>query len=413
MKPISIALILGVLVLLVLAPGCMTHEERGEPAPVQTVSTDLTFLTENYPPFNYMEDGEARGILVDLLTAAFEEMGTPISPDQIQVRLWAYAYDRALSEENTAIFGTIRLPEREDDFKWAGPVISERKVIFAEKGADIAISGPADLNTYRIGVVQGDAATGILEEIGVDRDAIYSTGDVEGLIMMMEEDIIDLWCYGDLAGRHFSEVVTGDPDSFEVIYTLDSHDLYYAFNIDTPDSVVDAFQTALDTVRYAPDETGVTEYQRIVYRYVGVSSLVNPPVTAEEVTELVEFTAGEIQRDTSGTIARINAGEHPFWDSENRALYVFVYDTDLTIVAEADNPLLIGVNRKGKTDIAGTAYRDQIRKTALADGSGWVDYIWMIPEETGIYRKSAYFRLVEGSDGNQYIVVSGLYVPGT
>ncbi len=413
MKPTRIALILGMLVLLVLAPGCMTDEDTGDPGPAQTGSADLIFLTETYPPFNYMEDGIAKGISVDLLMAAFEEMGAPISPDQIQVRLWAYAYNKALSEKNTVIFSTVRLPEREDDFKWAGPIISERKVIFAEQGANIAISGPEDLNKYRIGVVQGDAATSLLEEIGVDPFALYPTGDVEGLIMMMEEDIIDLWCYGDLSGRHFSEAITGNPDYFEVIYTLESHDLYYAFNIETPDSVVDAFQMGLDNVRYAPDETGVTKYQRILYRYIGVSSLVDYPVTAEEVTDLVEFTSGEMQRDTPGTIARINAGEHPFWDSENRALYVFVYDTDLTIVAEADNPLLIGVNRKGKTDIAGTPYRDQIQEIALADGSGRVDYIWMIPEKTGIYRKSAYFRLVEGSDGDQYIVVSGLYKPAT
>lgn len=81
----------------------------------------------------------------------------------------------------------------------------------------------------------------------------------------------------------------------------------------------------------------------------------------------------------------------------------------MTIVAEADNPRLIGVNMGGKTDIAGTPFRDQITETALTEGSGWVDYIWMIPEKNGIYHKSAYFKLIEGSDTNQYIVISGLY----
>ncbi|HIH26510.1 MAG TPA: hypothetical protein HA256_00640, partial [Methanoregulaceae archaeon] len=53
----------------------------------------------------------------------------------------------------------------------------------------------------------------------------------------------------------------------------------------------------------------------------------------------------------------------------------------------------------------------QIVGEALDAGTGWVDYIWMIPEENGIYHKSAYFRLTEGSDGNQYIVASGMYLP--
>lgn len=34
-------------------------------------------------------------------------------------------------------------------------------------------------------------------------------------------------------------------------------------------------------------------------------------------------------------------------------------------------------------------------------------------EKKDIYRKSAYFRLVEEDNGNQYIVVNGLYIPGT
>ncbi|OPY44177.1 MAG: hypothetical protein A4E42_01082 [Methanoregulaceae archaeon PtaU1.Bin222] len=133
--------------------------------------------------------------------------------------------------------------------------------------------------------------------------------------------------------------------------------------------------------------------------------------TREQVTELVNLTAGAMEKDAPGTIARINAGEHPFWDRENRALYVFVYDTNVTIVAEADNPRLIGVNMKGKTDVAGTPFREQIVEKALAGGTGWVDYIWMIPDRNGVYSKSAYFRRVEGSDSATYIVASGMYTP--
>jgi polar amino acid transport system substrate-binding protein len=225
----------------------------------------------------------------------------------------------------------------------------------------------------------------------------------------MQEGGVDMWCYGDLAGRFFTERVTGDAGYFDIIYTLDTYDLYFAFNKNTPDSVVESFQAALDVLRHEPDPSGVAEYQRIVYRYMGVSCLPGPPVTAEQVKTLVNFTAEALEKDTPGTIGRINAGEHPFWNRDNRALYSFVYDTNVTIVAEADNPRLTGVNMKGKTDIAGTPFRDQIVTRALAERTGWVDYIWMIPEENGIYYKSAYFRLTEGSDNKQYIVVSGLY----
>ncbi len=415
MKPTGAVLILSMMVFAVLVPGCLSPAASnvGESEIVPEDSGELIFVTENYPPFNYVENGTVRGIAVDLLLEASRQTGSTVSAEDIRMLSWSDAYGTALSQNNTVLFATVRLPERENLFKWAGPLGSERMVIFANKDDAPTISGPEDLNDYRIGVVKDDAASSELLALGVNGSHLVATEDVPGLIALMQEGEIDLWCYGDLAGRYFTEKVTGDAGYFEIVHTLDMRDLYYAFNNETPDSIVEAFQAALDTLRYEPDPAGVTEYQRIVYRYTGVSCLSNPPVTADQVKGLVNFTAAAMENDTPGTLARINAGEHPFWDAENRALYVFVYDTNTTIVAEADNPRLVGVNMKGKTDIAGTPFRDLITQKALTEGTGWVDYIWMIPEKNGIYYKSAYFQPVEGSDGNRYIVISGMYTPST
>ncbi|MDO9540600.1 MAG: transporter substrate-binding domain-containing protein [Methanocalculus sp.] len=391
----------------VFAAGCTTPEENVVPSPIGV--EELTFVTEEYPPFNYIEDGVVKGISVDILLGALEEMGTPVSGDQILVLPWHIAYDTALSEKNTVLLTIVRSPEREELFKWAGPFVSIAFVLFGDVHEGVTISTPDDLKKYRIGVVKDDYAGILLKENGVLESNIIEAEDVLTLISLIHDGTIDLFCYGDIAGRYFIEKATDDPDQFGIVYRFESYDLYFAFNRETPDSLVEAFQESLDTLRYQPDQTGVTEYQRILYSYIGVSYLPNPSVTREQVIDLVDRTADAIETDTPGTFARINAGEHPFWDRENRALYVFVYDTNVTIVAEADNPRLIGVNMRGKTDIAGTPFRDQITDSALTEGSGWVDYKWMIPEMNGIYHKSVYFKLTEGSDNNQYIVISGLY----
>ena len=426
MKRISAVLILGIVICACIGAGCISPSEPGAGTgketppgdqgdgntPASSVARDeLYFVTEEYPPYNYVEDGMIQGIGVDLLRGVIRRMDSTVSSDNIRVLPWSRAYEIAQKENNTAIFATVRLPEREDLFKWAGPLGSERKVIFADTNSGIVITGPGDLDRYRIGVVRDDAAYTQLLALGVDPSNLVAMGTVPALLSLMEEGAIDLWCYGDLAGRYYARTVTGDPSYYKVVYTLDSEDLYYAFNKNTSDETVGAFQGALDTLRYEPDATGITEYQRIVYRYTGVSCLPDSGITAEQVTGLVNLTAGCIEEDAPGTLARINAGEDPFWDRNNRALYVFVYDTDVTIVAEADNPRLIGVSMKGKTDVAGTPFRDLLTQAALSEGSGWVDYVWMVPEENGIYEKSAYCRLVEGSDGNRYIVVSGMYTP--
>ncbi len=63
--------------------------------------------------------------------------------------------------------------------------------------------------------------------------------------------------------------------------------------------------------------------------------------------------------------------------------YTFVYDTAVTIVAHATNPLLVGVNFKGKTDAAGKPFRDEIVQGALDHGTGWEDYIYTKPDQSG------------------------------
>lgn len=215
-------------------------------------------------------------------------------------------------------------------------------VVFAEPEVASRFSSPSDLDRYRIGVVTDDVAVPLLLVHGVDSSRLVEMEDIPALLDAMDAEAIDLWCSGDLAGRYFTGMVTGDPDRYHIALVLESRDLHFAFNRDTPSSTVDAFQAALEPLRDEPDEAGVTAHQRIVNRYVGISHLPDPPVTAEEVAALVDRTAEAIAEDTPSTLARINAGEHPYWDRENRAPYVVVYDTDVTLVAEADNPASSG-----------------------------------------------------------------------
>lgn len=415
MKSSAFVLCVGVLLCAAILAGCTSMKAPEGPVvtttPTPPLPADMMFVTEDYPPLNYVENGTIKGISVDILRGVLREMDAPVSSDTIRVLPWSKAYETALSRNNTAVFATIRLPEREPLFKWAGPLDSERKVIFSLTENPPAIASPADLNHYTIGVVKEDSAHLQLLGLGVNASQIYAYPTAPSLISAAQEKTINLWCYGETAGRYSSRKVTGDPNYFVVVYSLESQDHYFAFNRNTSDQYVAEFQAALDTLRNQPDDTGITEYQRIIYHYLGVSCIQNPPVSREQVTGLVNFTAEEIEKDTPGTIARINAGEHPFWDRENRALYVFVYDTNVTIVAEADNPRLVGAHMKGKTDVASTPFRDQLVEKALAGGSGWVDYIWIIPGENGVYYKSAYCRLVKGSDGEAYIVSSGMYTP--
>lgn len=131
--------------------------------------------------------------------------------------------------------------------------------------------------------------------------------------------------------------------------------------------------------------------------------------TTEEVTALVKLTKEAIEKNALQTFARINRAEHPYKNADNPALYVFVFDTDLNVVAHAVKAGVVGKNVKGKPDIKGKKFRDEMLAIAQKDGSGWVDYYFVNPKTKEESHKNTYFELARGNDGQDYIVGCGKY----
>ena len=68
-----------------------------------------------------------QGISVDLLEAVTERMGQTVSRKEVRVEPWADGYRAALEGNGTVLFSTARTPERENLFKWAGPIVTHRR----------------------------------------------------------------------------------------------------------------------------------------------------------------------------------------------------------------------------------------------------------------------------------------------
>ena len=71
---------------------------------------------------------------------------------------------------------------------------------------------------------------------------------------------------------------------------------------------------------------------------------------------------------------------------------------------------IVGENLKGKPDVKGKMFREEMLEKALKDGSGWVDYHYFNPNIKQATRKISYFELANGSNGINYIVGSGKYL---
>ncbi|AKB46695.1 hypothetical protein MSKOL_0918 [Methanosarcina sp. Kolksee] len=390
------------------ATGISTYERiLGKYIPSIGLS-QLNYLTEEWAPFNYQKDENVTGISVEILEAVFKNIGVNLSRADVRIVPLEEGFQTAQNNTSTVLFSIARTPEREPLYKWAGPFTKASFVLYAPVSNNITISSPEDLNQYRIGVVQGSIENNLLTSQGVTASQIVNGKTPEDLLRMLEESQIDLWATGDLAGRNQMLQTAADPNAYEIVYTLSENDLYYIFSKDVPDTLVSAFQQTLENVRNQKDAQGVSDYERIIYRNLG-AGCAQQTFTDDAVVKLVNITSAAVEKNASETFQRINAGEAPYRDAKDPALYTFVYDENLTIVAHADNVQVVGKNFKGKTDVTGKPFRDEILEGALKNGTGWVDYIYMHPVQMNLYYKTTYYRLTQGSDGKSYIVCSGNY----
>jgi len=142
---------------------------------------------------------------------------------------------------------------------------------------------------------------------------------------------------------------------------------------------------------------------------VTATAVASAAQTTEQVVALVKKTHAAIEENAPDTLARINRAEHPYKDKNNPSLYIFVFDTDLNVAAHAIKAKVVGKNVKGKPDIKGKMYRDEMLAVSRKDGKGWVDYYFENPKSKKIEHKTTYFELAKGSDGKEYIVGSGKY----
>jgi polar amino acid transport system substrate-binding protein len=133
------------------------------------------------------------------------------------------------------------------------------------------------------------------------------------------------------------------------------------------------------------------------------------PVAEQQVIDMVELTAAAMEKDATGTVDAINAGQAPFVSLEHPDLYAFVYDMDVRMVANPD-PTDVGRIMKDVPDPTGNLYRAEIVAGAVAHGTGWMEYVHEHHIMGGLYYKAAYYRLVTGSDGNRYVVCAARYV---
>ena len=205
-------------------------------------SKQLTILTENLPPLNYLRNGVLVGPSVEIVKEIQRRVG---SHEEIRVYPWARAYKIALEDENVVLFGTTYTKVRHDKFKWIGPLATKRDILVAKKGSGITINSLDDAKKVkRIGTLRDDTRERLLKRHGFIN--LEPVSDEQKNAKKLVLGRIDLWTYKIPGLKTVCELAGVDYNEIEEVYHLRKIDLMIAFSKKTSDSIVQKWRNAFN-----------------------------------------------------------------------------------------------------------------------------------------------------------------------
>lgn len=227
----------------------------------------LVYVTENFPPYNFMVEGELKGISLDTLIAASLIVDCPVQRSFIRVLPWPRAYKMAIENQNTVIHSIVRTKSRESLFKWAGPITKGRVALIARKTRNISITNLNKLSSFLVGVVRNDIGHKDALKLGFKESNFRFANNAENLAQMLAVGRIDLWSYGDITANWVFRKLGYEIDSFEVINVLRYTQGYFAFNKHIDDEAITLLQQGIDKLKNSPGRYGKSLLEEIISNY--------------------------------------------------------------------------------------------------------------------------------------------------
>ena len=208
----------------------------------------ITLITEEWPPYNYVEQGHLTGISVTIVQALQQELGRH---DPIQVYPSQRAKKILESQPRTMMFSMFRTPQRETRYKWIGPIGHDAIYFYQRRGSPLQIRTLQDAKAVPvIASRQAGLVFNTLIALGfTNLDATaYSSKQVYGKLLRGRADLAI--SDSPLGVRYLLQQMGLPADALQQtpVKVVES-DLYIAASLDFPDSEIAQWQQALDRLK--------------------------------------------------------------------------------------------------------------------------------------------------------------------
>lgn len=222
-------------------------------------AASLSYMTEEFKPYNYREYGQTKGLSVDLLKLMWREMGMQEQP--IKFMPWPRAYEMVLNEPGHVLFAMLKTPQRAPLFKWVGPIALSKTYLIAKKDSQIHMDSIEDAQGLTVGVVRDYASADLLAKYK-DMIRTDTVNSLELAIKKLDSGRVDLIALEERAYLRTLKAMRASPEKFKNIWLLNESASFYALSKNTPDSLVDQLQQACDAVTKKP------QYKELIEHYL-------------------------------------------------------------------------------------------------------------------------------------------------
>jgi polar amino acid transport system substrate-binding protein len=213
----------------------------------QANAQKIKAYTEEWPPYNFIRDNQLVGVSTDILRHICAD--TKIECD-MQMVPWTRAYKTVLETPDTVIYTISRIPVREKQFSWIGPILPRSMWIYARAEVAAKIHTLKDIANFRIGAIREEASLSELLEAGVPSSSIQIFNTNTDEMRMLKAGKIDIVANTEIGMQQNQKSFGIAASAMKRMMKLnDGAALYFGMNLNSNKELVAKLQASVDKMK--------------------------------------------------------------------------------------------------------------------------------------------------------------------
>ena len=214
---------------------------------------DINIYTTEEPPLNFTDNKNKNLALGDDVTGFTSDIVKEIIKRnnynaQISLIPWARAYNYTLHQKNTFIYSMARTKMREKLFKWVGPIVLKKAILFQNRNSNYNIKSLNDAKKVdSIGIILEDSKHQYLKKNGFD-NLVNTNYFVKGMKLLINNRI-SLWAQTDFDSPIIAKRANLDINQIYPALVISKLYIYIGVSKNTSDELVQTWQKTLDEIK--------------------------------------------------------------------------------------------------------------------------------------------------------------------